>query len=165
MRITIIQSEIEEAIRNHILSQITVQEGMAIDIDLKATRGDEGFQAFIDIRPDTATQPDPEKVEPIAPKAEKPLAIEETVTKAKAGRGSKTSTAKAEPAPETATAVAEPEPEAAGETSGEADASPDAETEAPKVSSIFGGKQADKEPATEPAPQSIFGGLKRPVNA
>lgn len=49
MQITIVQVEIEEAIRNHILSLIDVKEGKRIDITLKATRGDEGATAIINI--------------------------------------------------------------------------------------------------------------------
>lgn len=51
MQITIVQSEIETAIRNYIGEQINVKEGMQIDIVLKATRGDEGQTAIIDIHP------------------------------------------------------------------------------------------------------------------
>lgn len=57
MQITIAQTEIEAAIRNYILGQITVRENQRIDIDLRATRGPEGFQAFIDIRPETDPEP------------------------------------------------------------------------------------------------------------
>lgn len=49
MQITLVQVEIEEAIRQYVNTQINVREGMRIDIDLKATRGAEGYQAFIDI--------------------------------------------------------------------------------------------------------------------
>lgn len=51
MQIIIVQSEIETAIRNHILAQINVREGMQINIDLSATRGADGFRATIDIVP------------------------------------------------------------------------------------------------------------------
>lgn len=51
MQIIIVQSEIETAIRNHILDQIHVKDGMQIDIVLRATRGDEGTTAVIDIVP------------------------------------------------------------------------------------------------------------------
>ncbi|QWY83752.1 holliday junction resolvase RusA-like protein [Rhizobium phage RHph_X3_15] len=51
MQITIVQSEIEAAITAYIKSQITVNENMDINIDLRATRGAEGFQAIIDIVP------------------------------------------------------------------------------------------------------------------
>lgn len=51
MQITIVQTEIETAIRNYIKSQITVNDNQKIDIELRATRGAEGFQAMIDIVP------------------------------------------------------------------------------------------------------------------
>jgi hypothetical protein len=56
MQITIVQSEIEDAIRQHINNQINVKDGMRIDIDLKATRGDDGYTAVIDIVPETAAK-------------------------------------------------------------------------------------------------------------
>lgn len=49
MRITIVESEIHDAIKAHILSQISVKEGSEITIDLRATRGAEGFMADIEI--------------------------------------------------------------------------------------------------------------------
>ncbi|QWY83516.1 holliday junction resolvase RusA-like protein [Rhizobium phage RHph_X2_28B] len=51
MQITIVQSEIEAAITAYIKSQITVNENMDVNIELRATRGAEGFQAVIDIVP------------------------------------------------------------------------------------------------------------------
>lgn len=51
MQITIVQAEIEAAIRAYILSQINVREGMGIAIELAATRGADGFKAIIDIQP------------------------------------------------------------------------------------------------------------------
>lgn len=56
MQITIVQVEIEQAIRNYVLEQLSVKEGMQIDIVLKATRGDEGTTAIIDIVPAKAAQ-------------------------------------------------------------------------------------------------------------
>lgn len=49
MRIIITQEEIEEAIEKLILDQVDVPDDMRIDIDLKATRGDQGYTAEIDI--------------------------------------------------------------------------------------------------------------------
>lgn len=49
MKITINQAEIEEAITKHILSKVDIKEGQKIKIDLRATRGAEGFQGDIDI--------------------------------------------------------------------------------------------------------------------
>jgi hypothetical protein len=55
MQITINQAEIEKAIEARIRSQIMVREGFKIDIDLKATRGPEGYQAVIDIVEDSGS--------------------------------------------------------------------------------------------------------------
>lgn len=51
MRITLVQAEIELAIRRYIGSQLTVANGTKMVIDLKATRGEEGFMAQVDIFP------------------------------------------------------------------------------------------------------------------
>jgi hypothetical protein len=168
MRITIVQSEIEEAIRNHILDQITVNEGMEIDIKLRATRGAEGYQADIDIHP--AGSKSPEREEEPAPEnvektPSKPLGIEQTVTTAKRGR--KPAAQKAEEAPAEPEIIIEDkvEPEMADE--GPAEVQPETEAPASKLS-LFGQKKDAAEPeAVEPAGEtkSIFGGLKRPVNA
>ena len=68
MQITIVQAEIEQAITDFIHRQINVREGMLIQIDLKATRGDAGFQAVIDIvdpnSTTVASAPKQEKAEP-----------------------------------------------------------------------------------------------------
>ena len=58
MQITITQTEIELAITDYIKSQINVRDGMEIKIDIKATRGDQGMTAMIDIVPaSTVAQP------------------------------------------------------------------------------------------------------------
>lgn len=49
MQIILVQTEIEEAIRDYVNARLTVNDGQRIDIDLKATRGDAGYQAFVDI--------------------------------------------------------------------------------------------------------------------
>lgn len=49
MQIQLNQNEIETAIRNYVHEQINVREGMDINIVLKATRGDDGQTAIIDI--------------------------------------------------------------------------------------------------------------------
>jgi hypothetical protein len=49
MQVILIQTEIEQAIRDYINSQINIKEGMSINIDLRSTRGTEGFTANIDI--------------------------------------------------------------------------------------------------------------------
>ena len=49
MRITIVQSEIEEAITDYIKRQVNLRDDQTIKIDLKATRGEEGYMAEIAI--------------------------------------------------------------------------------------------------------------------
>ena len=56
MQITLVQTEIEQALKNFIFSQVNIREGMDIKIDLRATRGAEGFQAIIDIVPSDVPQ-------------------------------------------------------------------------------------------------------------
>lgn len=89
MQITIVQAEIEQAITDFIHRQINVREGMLIQIDLKATRGDAGFQAVIDIvDPNTALASTPihipahkqdrveqEPAQPIAVPAQEPSPV------------------------------------------------------------------------------------------
>jgi hypothetical protein len=52
MKITINQVEIEAAITAYIMSQVAIRPGQRITIDLKATRGAEGYSAEIEIQPE-----------------------------------------------------------------------------------------------------------------
>ncbi len=79
MQITIVQAEIETAIRNYIQEQIVVREGMKIDIDLRATRGDAGFMATIDIVPVSAAKPAPVAEKPAPATARQPKVVESPV--------------------------------------------------------------------------------------
>ena len=144
MQITLIQSEIEQALKNYINDIMSVKDGMEIEIQLKATRGEEGTTAIIDIVPQ----------------------------KPKAPRGGRTSgeiPAKAEPAKaaapakaEAAQVVAEAAPEPVAESVAEAEAD-DAEQVA---------EQAQEPEVQEPAPveveeaprKSLFAGLSKPQN-
>lgn len=49
IEITIAQVEIEEAIKARVLDQISPKDGQEINIELRATRGPEGFTAVISI--------------------------------------------------------------------------------------------------------------------
>lgn len=51
MQIMLNQDEIEDAIRNHVLSQLAIREDQEISIDLRAGRGENGFTATLDVRP------------------------------------------------------------------------------------------------------------------
>jgi hypothetical protein len=49
MIITLNQTQIEEAITDYVNARLVVAEGHRLDIDLRATRGDNGFTATIEI--------------------------------------------------------------------------------------------------------------------
>lgn len=49
MQLTLVQTEIEEALRQYVTNQVAVKDGKRIDITLRATRGADGYQAIIDI--------------------------------------------------------------------------------------------------------------------
>lgn len=170
MQITITQTEIETAIRNHVLALIAVRENMRVDIDLKATRGTEGFTAVIDITPEDG------------PKGGKPEEVSKPEVKA-ATKAEKTET-KAE-APKAEVKVEEPVVEVV-ETEPEAEPVADEpvaeEATATKPLRAVFGKKAEpvKEPEVQaaegqdnvpfdadpkPAVKKIFGGLSKPVNA
>jgi hypothetical protein len=51
MKITIEEDEIQTSIKEYLGRIMTVAQGAQIEIDLKATRGDRGFTAIIDITP------------------------------------------------------------------------------------------------------------------
>lgn len=151
MQITINQTEIETAIRNHILSQITVNNNMVIDIDLKATRGPEGYSAVINIRPDG----EPTGGKPVEAPADQ-------VADAKdAGDSTPVAeTPKAE-APKAEAEKAEAPKEAANDTAAAED------TTGTKPSIKFGRKQDEAPaPAADAVPtRSIFAGMTKPNNA
>lgn len=171
MQITIVQAEIEQAITDFIHRQINVREGMLIQIDLKATRGDAGFQAVIDIvDPNTALASTPipaHKQDRVEPEPAQPIAV---------------------PAQEPSPVVGpegEPEParvrtravravrQAPVEKSVEPDVSSEPEGQAVvPVEANLDPYQEASQPVTEdpPAPvpakprQSLFSNLPRPVN-
>lgn len=120
MRIILTQTEIEEAISEKVLRQISINDNMNLKIDLSATRGQEGFTATIDV----------------IEKPEAPLEISTKITRA---RRAAAKTAEPEIEPETAEPIAEDveshtpvEPETVNEETEEEE-----ETTAPATGSIF----------------------------
>ena len=142
MQITLIQSEIEQALKNYINDIMSVKDGMEIEIQLKATRGEEGTTAIIDIVPQ----------------------------KPKAARGGRTSgeiPAKAEPVKAAADPVKAEPAQAVAESVAEAEADdteqvaeqaqePEAQEPAPV--------EAEQAPAEEAPRKSLFAGLSKPQN-
>ncbi|AHC56579.1 hypothetical protein JJJA_0063 [Achromobacter phage JWDelta] len=70
MQITLVQSEIEQALKNYINEQVNVKEGMEIVIVLKATRGEEGTTAVIDITKPIVVQAPAKTVRAVTSKVE-----------------------------------------------------------------------------------------------
>ncbi|MCF8861661.1 hypothetical protein Ab1vBOLIVR2_gp81 [Agrobacterium phage OLIVR2] len=55
MRITIVQAEIEQAIKAFVLSQLSVAPGQTLTVEFKNTRGEDGATADINITNDAQT--------------------------------------------------------------------------------------------------------------
>ena len=151
MQITLNQVEIEEAITNYVNDLVSVNEGMAITVTIKATRGEEGTTALIDIVPEVV---EPEVVEPVkaAAKPGRKPAVKQAVVPTKE---EPVAQAQPEPEPEPVAKVVEPEPEA------EPVKEEEAALEAAEV------PVADDEQAEVPAvaaPKSLFANLRKPNN-
>ena len=146
MQITLIQAEIEQALKNYINDIMSVKDGMEIEIQLKATRGEEGTTAIIDIIPS------------------KPKTAVRGSRVSGEAAGKSVSAVKAEPEPVKAVEP-EPEPEVAVKAEPEVAVAEEAEAE-PAEAAV----EAEAEPV-EPAPaeaaprQSLFSGLQRPKNS
>lgn len=182
MQISINQADIELAIEKLVRERVIVREDQEVAIDLRATRGPEGYQAFIQIV-DAGTK---------ASKSTKKASVSAAGTSASATKTktSKASTKAAEPAAtdtkaEAQAEVAEKEPAAAEPVVSE-DAPVEAEVEivaeapvevevteelTPAVASTTAEADTKVEATVqedEPAPaprQSLFGNLKKPENA
>lgn len=141
MQIILVQSEVEQSIREYVAKRMTLADGTQIKIDLAATRGPEGFKATIDLVVGA------EEAAP-APAPQKTLGVRQAVAKAKdpaqEPEGQKvadTPAVEEKPAQQASEAsAAEPAPETAA--------------------------QAEEKPAEEaPAARSLFKNLNKPVNS
>lgn len=143
MRVTIVEKEIHTAIQNYIHSIMSIREGCDIKVDLKATRGDHGYTAEIDI----------------TPPSDKPLAIERKVEEA---RSSDTVDAGSsdENGPSGGQNTDQPEQEPETEEA--------SESESEQAEEASEGTSEESEPEEEEAPapkkQSLFAGMDRPKN-
>lgn len=144
MQITLVQTELEQAIREYVGRQLTVANGTEMVIELSATRGAEGFKAIIDIQPAKS---------PAAPAGPTPRAIPFAVVPAEAKvteNPPSATTAPAEEATQTAeTSSSEEQPTA--EAAGSAEAASHSDTESQTQSAA-------------PA-RSLFKGLAKPKNS
>jgi hypothetical protein len=150
MQITLVQTEVEQALRDYVASRLTLAEGTTFSIDLAATRGANGITATIDLI-------EPGQVAPTAVAQVtrstniKPVAVAavKAVSEVQPDPATQASAAQenAATAQETGSVVQEAE---AGQVTGEAE-----QTEATS--------QVEAAPAT--TPKSLFGGLQRPKNS
>ena len=153
MQITLNQVEIEQAIANYVNDLVSVNEGMDINITLKATRGEEGTTALIDIVPEVVEPETPEPVAKPTRRAAKP-AVKAAVTKA-------------EPEPEEAPVEAKEEPAVK-----EVEPTPEVKAEEvsypkPEPEEVLKDAEPVKETEAEiPAekPKSLFANLRKPNN-
>lgn len=148
MKITLQQNEIEQAIRAHIATTISLPEGA--EIDLEEEDGD--FTAIIDLNPSEqkSTEAKAKRTYQRRPKAETALVTGGTAM----GTG-----AAASAEPTSSPAATEPAQQAADEAKSieTLKDTPEVVDPAPEQAA------ADPAPAVEPRP-SLFGGLKRPSN-
>lgn len=143
MKITIVQREIEEAVRSYIHSQIAVKEGMEITMDFTATRGEDGLTAAIDISPAKTAEPAKATRTPRA--ATVSAAPRQVAPQAAA------------PAPASVTEVEPaPEPDESEEVEEQTASAPASEPTDEDESLVEG---------DQPLKPSIFSNLRRPVNA
>lgn len=161
MKIQLVQSEIEQAISNYIRETITVNEGMVITMELRATRGAEGFQADIDIsRAGTAvvTAETPAARPAVTRAAPKPATVGQP-------------TAQAAQRPAATPAVAQPSTVEPDEQQTSVDSQ--SQVEEPAETNDVGAEPAT-DPVAQPAPEteapkpvarSLFSNLSRPKNA
>jgi hypothetical protein len=154
MQVTLIQSEIEQALVNYINDQINVKPGMRITIELRATRGETGMQALVDIVPDnvvaTVVEAAPTVVEAVhTPRARPAIVPKAAVTRV---------------APVTPQAVvANPEPEPTPLVDLLVQDEP-AERELEPVAVAADEPVEPEVAAAPPKRSSIFAGLQKPVN-
>lgn len=139
MQITLNQVEIEAALKAYILNQININDGMEIVIDLKATRGEAGTTAIIDIVPRAE-----EKAEPMATtKVSTPRTTVQPKEKvvAATSMAEVVEKAQAEPEPEKDLPKDDPEPREEAEPEPEVEAEAEAENPEPTTArpSLFKG--------------------------
>lgn len=161
MKIQLVQSEIELAISNYIRETITVNEGMVITMELRATRGAEGFQADIDIsRAGTAVvAAETPAARPIVTRAApKPATVGQLTTQA-AQRPAATPAVAQPPAVEPDEQQTPVDPQSQVEEPAKTD-DVDAEPAADPVA-----QPAPETEAPKPVARSLFSNLSRPKNA
>jgi outer membrane biosynthesis protein TonB len=160
MKIRIVQTEIEEAIRNHIENMIALKPGMVITMDFSATRSADGLIADIDISPaGTTTQAAPAAEAPAAaPAPAEQVSVQAGPSNPPPSATVQTLSARRQPAVSSPAPapVAQPEPEPEVEV--QVESAPAQVAEAPEA------EDDEAVPGSAPLKPSIFSNLRRPSN-
>lgn len=158
MQITIVQTEIEQAIQEYIKSHVNIRDGHIITVDLTATRGEAGFKAVIDITNDAVIH----SAVPTEP-------IKRTPDVALLSHNAEVQQVVSLPQPKTATEMrqaleAQYEEEAKKETEAKAEAVVASTAEAVAEATVEETAPVVTTPSETAKPRSLFGNLRRPVN-
>lgn len=178
MKITIVQSEIETAIKNYISSMFNVKAGVAMEIDLRATRGEQGFMAEIDVQPGATAQLVTETVaKPVGAQVSSGISRDVPASVTTFPRPAPAAPASSAPrTPAEVREMMEKESQAEEGTQGgdesqaeenakeDAAAGSGAETSGEQPSETGSAESTSGEPAKKPGGRSLFQGLRRPVN-
>lgn len=147
MQIILVQTEVEQALRNYVASRLTLAEGTTFSIDLAATRGVNGITATIDL------------VEP----GQSTAAPTGSISRAPS---TKPAAAAVTPAMKLASEV---QPDLATQTSDAQEkattAQETASVQQDQAEQVAGAAEAVTEEVPAEKPKSLFGGLQRPKNA
>lgn len=160
MRITLVQAEIELALRAYVLSQISVREGQEITVTFKNTRGDDGATAEIDISmPNTNAQ--------VTRPRQITLRVEPEVKKDTSDPSSGSPVHVVEPESDT-TVSQEKAPVQDASTTSEAEDTDKVENQKEKRESVSKSalfkNESGKDEVTSTSSKSLFSNLTRPVN-
>jgi hypothetical protein len=167
MQIIIGQAEIEEAIVAYVLQMVAFNPGQQVDVEMKATRGEVGYQAFINISNVAGDARSAPRVNPPAPEKKVPSTPAEV-------RQMLAAEAAAEEAEEAAEEI-QPEPtvEAAEEAQALVEEAP-VEVEQnlepippprPATTPVVQAVQTEQVAgANTPPPKKLFGGFSKPKN-
>lgn len=149
MRIIITQAEIEEAIKAHVLKQITIASNQTVQVNFKNTRGEDGATAEIDIAAAAHAPTTPVKRTPTTPSVK-----QEAPAEPKQADKVETPVEEEKASPEQAVAETAAVEQAVEETVTEEEAQQETAAAEP----------TEEATVTAPASQSLFASLKRPVN-
>lgn len=160
MQIQLNQNEIETALKNYVSSLFTLSDNVEVAITLKATRGDDGQTAIIDIVPRKEVSPAP-AVATRRPRAVAVTKAEESPKDVKAAESNE-----APSGTDTGPQAEEGNAEASSQTSSDAGATDQSAEDVGQAGSVAEAAAEAEAPAAEAKPKtSLFANVRRPVNS